>query len=67
MEAVLWEEFDKLPALAIAFANINVTAAALAEFGVGFLVDDTSLWCLGGNTAVTYAEKAKNVWKLWKN
>ena len=58
-EAVLWEEFDKLPALADAFANINVTAAALAESGVGFLVADTSLWSLGGNPAVTYAEKAQ--------
>ena len=27
---VLWEEFDKLAALAKAFANINVTAEALA-------------------------------------
>ena len=25
---------------------------------------DTSLWCLGGNTAITFAEKDKNVWKL---
>ena len=63
-EAVLWEEFDKLPTLAKAFANVNVKAAALAESCVGFLVADTSLWCLGGNTVVTYAEKAKNVWKL---
>ena len=27
-ETVLWKEFDKLPALAKAFANINVTAIA---------------------------------------
>ena len=35
-EAVLWDEFDKLPVLAKAFANISVTAAALAEFGIRF-------------------------------
>ena len=58
-EAVLWEEFDKLPVLAKAFANINVTAIALAESGVGFLVAHTSLWRLGGDNAVAYAELAK--------
>ena len=60
-EAVLWEEFDKLSALAKAFANMNVTAAALAESGVRFLVADNSLWRLGDNTAVTNAEQAENV------
>ena len=62
-EAVLWEEFDKLSLLAKASANINVTAVALAESGVGFLVADTSLWRLGGDTALAYAEQAKNAWK----
>ena len=33
-EAVLWEEIDKLPGLAKAFANIDVTAAVLAESSV---------------------------------
>ena len=67
-EAVLWEEFDKLPALTKAFANVKVTAIALAESGVGFLVADTFLWRLGGNTAVTYAEQAKkrgSSWQKW--
>ena len=58
------EEFDKLRALAKAITNINVTAIALTESGVGFLVADTSLWRLGGNTAVTCAEQAKKAWKL---
>ena len=63
-EAVLWEEFDKLPVLAKAFANINVTAMALAESDVGFLVADASLWRLGGDTAVAYAEQAENEFKF---
>ena len=50
--------------LAMAFAIINVTAMALAESGVGFLVADTSLWRLGGDTAVAYAEQAENAWKF---
>ena len=50
-EAVLWEEFDKLPVF-------HVTAIALAESGVGFLVADTSLWRLGGDTAVADAAKS---------
>ena len=52
-----------------AYANINVTAAALAEPGVEFLVADTSLWRLVSNIAVTYAEKATKAcgssWKKW--
>ena len=36
-EAVLWEVFDTLPALARAFANINVTAAALGSWWMTFL------------------------------
>ena len=60
-EAVLWEEFDKLPALAEAFADVSVAAIALAESGVGFLVADTSLWRLGGNIALTFAEQTKSL------
>ena len=50
--------------LAKAFTNINVTAKALDESGVGFLVAATSLWRLGGSAAVAYAEQAKNSSKI---
>ena len=46
------------------FANINVTAEALAESSVWFLLADTSLWRLGGSAAVAYSEQAKNAWRI---
>lgn len=63
VEAVLWEDFDKLRQLAISFGNVTPTKAALLETGAGVLLADAALWALGGEPVGMLAKKAIANWK----
>ena len=62
-EAILWDETEKLSAIAKSFSNITPTKEVIAETGVGHLLSDKTLWRKGGAHAEMFAERALREWK----
>ena len=63
IEAVVVKTFSRLEKLAIAAFKRNVAARLLVVTGIGFLIADRQLWCLGSPLAQETAMQTEMKWR----